>query len=246
MFPGIIQGRKAVQIMNNPTGKVYGYSRVSTLRMAEEGISLEAQAARVKAYAEAKGWQLSEVLVERGKTGKNMRRPMLERLRREVKAGLVSHVIVLKVDRISRSVRDLLELLEDFKRYGVAFVSVTESIDTSTSLGEFVLTLLGAVAQLERATIADRTTLALKHKRSEGKVYSRIPFGWREGEDKKLVPVAVEQKALAAAKKMREAGESFQAISDFLSKIVRPKGGGKWYPASARQVLNSKMMLETA
>lgn len=171
---------------------------------------------------------------------------MLERLHREVKLGLVSHVIVLKVDRISPSVRNLLELLEDFKRYGVAFVSVTESIDTSTSLGEFVLTLLGAVAQLERATIAYRTTLALSHKRREGKLYSRVPFGWREGNDKALVPVPAEQKTLAAAKKLRADGASFQAISDFLSKTIKPKGGGKWYPASARQVLMSKMALEVA
>ena len=228
-------------------GKVYGYARVSTVRMADEGVSLEAQEARIRAYALAKGWELSEVLVERGKTGKHMKRPMLERLRREVKAGLVSQVIVLRIDRISRSVRDLLDLLEEYKKHRVAFVSVTESIDTSTSLGEFVLTLLGAVAQLERATIADRTTLALKHKRQEGRVYSRVPFGWREGKDKTLVPVAVEQKALAAAKKMRVNGKSFQAIAEYFTESrIKPSGGGKWYPASARQVLRSKMIQEVA
>jgi len=88
--------------------------------------------------------------------------------------------------------------------------------------------------------------LALSHKRREGKLYSRVPFGWREGNDKALVPVPAEQKALAAAKKMREAGESFQAISDFLSKTVKPKGGGKWYPASARQAMRSKMIMDVA
>jgi hypothetical protein len=94
--------------------------------------------------------------------------------------------------------------------------------------------------------IADRTALALKHMRSDGKVYPRIPFGWREASGKRLVPVPVEQKALSAAKKTREAGNSFQAIADYLAKTVKPKGDGKWYPASARQVLMSTTALEVA
>lgn len=227
-------------------GKVYGYVRVSTRLQADEGVSLEAQESRIRAYAQAKGWELTDVLVEQAKSGKTTRRPMLERLRGDVRAGEVSTVIVLRLDRISRSVRDLLDLLEEFEKRQVAFVSVQESLDTGSSMGRFVYTLLGAVAELERSTIADRTVLALKHKRQKGEVYSRVPFGWkRNGE--RLVPVASEQRALAFAKKMRSDGETFQAIADHFSKRgVKPHGGGKWYPASVRQVLRSKMVQEVA
>jgi site-specific DNA recombinase len=229
------------------TRRVIGYVRCSTKGQAEEGVSLEVQDSRVRAYSLAKGWDLAEVVVDSGKSGKNMKRPMLSRLLADVKAGTVEAVICLRLDRISRSVRDLMELLELFDKHKVAFVSVQESVDTSSSMGRFVYTLLGAVAELERATIADRTTLALTHKRREGKMYSREPFGWREGSDKKLVPVAAEQKALSAAKKMRDEGQSFQAIADFFTKLgIEPKGKGKWYAASARQVLMSKMALEVA
>jgi DNA invertase Pin-like site-specific DNA recombinase len=227
--------------------KVYGYARVSTRGQAEEGVSLEAQESRIRAYALAKGWDLTDVLVERAKSGKNTRRPMLERLRGGVRAGEVSTVIVLRLDRISRSVRDLLDLLDEFDRKKVTFVSINESLDTGTSMGRFVYTLLGAVAELERSTIADRTVLALKHKRQKGEVYSRVPFGWKQ-EGERLEQVPSEQRALAAARKMRAEGASFQAIADyFMEHGVKPHGGGKkWYPASARQVLRSKMALEVA
>lgn len=195
---------------------------------------------------QAKAWVDIEVLIEAGRSGKNMKRPLLERLRRDVKAGRVSHVVCLRVDRISRSTLDLLNLLKEFKSNDVGFVSVVEGVDTTTSLGEFTLTLLGAVAQLERSTIAERTTLALKTKRQKGEVYSRVPFGWKQ-DGNRLVPVAGEQEALSAARKMRDNRASFQEIADFFTKKgIKPHGGGRWYPASARQVLRSKMAQEVA
>lgn len=230
--------------MEKSARKAFGYVRCSTKAQAAEGLTLDAQESRIRAYAKALGLDLKSVVVEEAKSGKNTRRPKLEGLRGAIRAGEVSHVIVLRLDRISRSVRDLIDLLEEFEKHGVAFVSVQESLDTGSTMGRFVYTLLGAVAELERATIADRTVLALKHKRQNGEVYSRVPFGWdRDGE--KLVPVLREQKALAAARKLREGGASFQSIADYFTKQgLKPYSGGKWWPASARQVLRSKMIQE--
>ena len=224
--------------------KVVGYARVSHTRQLD-GVSLEAQEARIRAYATARGWEISEVLVERGRTGKNMRRPMLERLLVDVKADRVSHVIVFKLDRISRSVVDLLSLLDLFKSKAVSFVSVSEVIDTSSSMGEFVYTLLGAVARLESMQISERTVMALRHKRSQGLKYGKVPWGWiAKGE--KLVPVAAEQRALAEAKRMRQEGTSWSQIGEFLSsRRLTPRGGGEWWPASVRQILMSRMSEET-
>jgi site-specific DNA recombinase len=228
----------------NASRKVYGYCRVSIGKQLD-GVSLEAQESRIRAFALAKGWDLSEVLVERAKSGKNMKRPLVERLRREVREGRVEAVIVLKLDRISRSVRDLLDLLETFQKHGTSFVSVTESLDTSSSMGKFVLTLLGAVAELERATIGDRTALALKHIRSEGRVYGPVPWGWKSVSGK-LVPIPREQEALTEALKMRRNGASWDAIGKFFQRVgVKPRRG-KWWPASVRQVLMSRMTTERA
>jgi site-specific DNA recombinase len=229
------------------TRKVYGYARVSSRGQAEEGLSLEAQEARIRAYAAAKGWELTEVLVERGRSAKDLKRPEMTRLMREVRSGSVEAVIILKVDRVSRSTRDLLNLLEEFEQHKTGFVSVIENIDTSSSMGRFVITLLGSLAQLEREQVGERTSFALRHARREGKAYCRTaPFGWvRKGDS--FVADTTEQRFLAAARKMRAHGLSWQAIANWLeSQGARPHGGKKWYPATVRQVLNSKMAQESA
>jgi DNA invertase Pin-like site-specific DNA recombinase len=229
--------------MDADAQRVVGYARVSHSRQLD-GVSLEAQEARIRAYAIARGWTIDEVLVEKGRSGRNLRRPMLERLLADVRGQRVSHVIVFKLDRISRSVADLLRLLELFKSKAVSFVSVCEVIDTSSSMGEFIFTLLAAVARLESMQIGERTSVALRHLRSQGLKCGKVPWGW-VAKGNKVVPVAAEQRALAEAKKMREQGKSWNDIGQlFASRGLPPRGGGDWYPSSVRQVLMSRMSEE--
>ena len=227
---------------------VYGYARVSSRGQAEDGVSLEAQEQRIRGYCVAKGWMLTEVLVDAGVTAKNTRRPKLQRLLREVREGRVETVVTLKVDRISRSTRDLLNLLEEFQDHKTSFVSVYENIDTSTSMGRFVITLLGSLAQLEREQVGERTAFALRKVRKDGMAYSRItPFGWKRIGDK-LVTVEHEQEALRDAIQLRGEGASYQLIADrfTVEHHLKPHGGAKkWYPATVRQVLNSKLARDT-
>lgn len=233
--------------MANIARRVYGYARVSSRGQAEDGLSLDAQEHRIKAYAAAKGWDLAEVLIEKGRSAKDLKRPEMARLMREVRSGAVEAVITLKVDRVSRSTRDLLNMLEDFDQHRTAFVSIFENIDTSSSMGRFVITLLGSLAQLEREQVGERTAFVLKQARRDGKAYCRTaPFGWvRKGDA--FVADTAEQRFLAAARKMRAHGSSFQAIANWLtSQGAKPHGGKKWYPATVRQVLNSKMAQESA
>ena len=227
--------------------KVYGYARVSSRGQAEDGLSLDAQEQRIRAYAAAKGWDLSEVLIEKGRSAKDLKRPEMARLMREVRSGSVEAVIILKVDRVSRSTRDLLNVLEEFEHHNTAFVSIFENIDTGSSIGRFVVTLLASLAQLESEQVGERTAFALRHARREGKAYCRTaPFGWvRKGNS--FVADTAEQRFLAAARKMRAHGSSFQAIANWLtSQGAKPHGGRKWYPATVRQVLNSKLAQEVA
>lgn len=130
-----------------------GYVRVSTDRQAEQGVSLEAQEAKIRAMATVQGNELIEVIIDAGESAENLSRPGLARLMQLVGAGAVQAVIVAKLDRLTRSVKDLSALLELFEKKKVALVSVAESLDTGSAAGRLVITIMGAVSQWEREAI---------------------------------------------------------------------------------------------
>src|SRR6516225_11486199 len=148
--------------------KAIGYVRVSTDRQAEQGVSLEAQEAKIRAMATVQGAELFEVIVDGGESAKNLNRPGLQRLLGLVDSGKVEAVIIAKLDRLTRSVKDLCNLLELFEKRGVALISVAESLDTASAAGRLVITIMAAVSQWERETIGERTRDALRHKRTSG------------------------------------------------------------------------------
>src|SRR5229473_2860839 len=109
-----------------------GYARVSTDRQADQGVSLDAQTMRIRAMATVQSAELVDVIVDGGESAKSMNRPGVRRVLAMVEAGKIDTVIVAKLDRLTRSVKDLCELLEHFERKGVALVSVAESLDTGS------------------------------------------------------------------------------------------------------------------
>ena len=145
-----------------------GYARVSTDEQAREGVSLEVQQSRIRAYCEAKELELVDVLVDDGISGKTLDRPALHELLQRCERGQVGHVVVVKLDRLTRRTRDLLALVDDlFLARHIELHSVSESLDTSTPHGRFVLTLFGGLAQMERELIGERTKSALAYKRQQ-------------------------------------------------------------------------------
>jgi DNA invertase Pin-like site-specific DNA recombinase len=145
-----------------------GYVRVSTDRQAEQGVSLEAQEAKIRAMATVQGADLDEVIVDGGESAKSLNGPGLQRLLALINAGKVQAVIVAKLDRLARSVKDLCGLLELFEKRKVALISVAESLDTGSAAGRLVITIMAAVSQWEREAIGERTRDALTHKRPQG------------------------------------------------------------------------------
>src|SRR5689334_3451473 len=119
-----------------------GYIRVSTDQQAERGISLDAQRERVRAMATVQGAELLDVIVDGGESAKSMNRPGLQRVLTLVSTGKVRAVIVAKLDRLTRSVKDLCALLETFEKRGVALISVAESLDTGSAAGRLVITIM--------------------------------------------------------------------------------------------------------
>ena len=145
-----------------------GYVRVSTEKQADVGISLEAQTEKIQAMAVVQGLELDEVIIDAGESAKSLSRPGMERLLQLVDSGAAETVIVAKLDRLTRSVKDLAELLEHFNRRGASLVSVAESLDTGSASGRLVLNIMTAVSQWEREAIGERTRDALRHKKAKG------------------------------------------------------------------------------
>ena len=216
-----------------------GYVRVSTDKQAERGISLEAQAGKIRAMALVQGVELSEIIVEGGESAKSLNRPGMTRLLALVEAGKVRAVIVAKLDRLTRSVKDLCELLERFERKGVALVSVAESLDTGSAAGRLVLNIMAAVSQWEREAIGERTRDALRHKRNQGRRVGNIAFGSRLASDgDHLESDPAEQAALAEIRRLRGEGATLRGIAAALNhREYRTRRGTPWRLESVTRVV---------
>jgi len=210
--------------------KAIGYVRVSTDRQAEQGVSLEAQEAKIRAMATVQGAELFQVIVDGGESAKNLNRPGLQRLLALVDSGKSEAVIIAKLDRLTRSVKDLCNLLELFEKRSVALISVAESLDTASAAGRLVITIMAAVSQWEREAIGERTRDALRHKRSTGERVGNIRFGFRLSPDGKHVePDPGEQGVLTEIRHLRQNGHTLKGIVAALKhKALRTRRGSAW------------------
>src|SRR5579885_379831 len=155
-----------------------GYPRVSTDIQVERD-ALQNQIQALEAYAAAHGLRL-RLYPEAGRSAKDTDRPRLQKLLADVRAGRVRSVVVTKLDRISRSLADLLDLMRLFEAHGVKFISLRDNIDTSGPVGRFMLHILGAIAELERAITAERVAEDMKLRAQRGKWNGGVaPYGRR-------------------------------------------------------------------
>lgn len=157
------------------------YIRVSTDAQREEGYSIDAQKELLGAYCKSRQIKDHTFYIDGGFTGSNIERPQMQELIRDIRDGKIGTVVVYKLDRLSRSQKDTLFLIEDvFLPCGVDFVSVQESFDTSTSFGKAMVGILSVFAQLERETIRERTRMGMRERVKSGLWMGggRVPFGY--------------------------------------------------------------------
>jgi site-specific DNA recombinase len=220
--------------------KTVGYVRVSTDRQADQGVSLEAQESKIRAMAIVRGGEVDEVIVDGGESAKDLNRPGVQRLLALVDSGKVDAVIVAKLDRLTRSVKDLCGFLELFEKRKVALISVAESLDTGSAAGRLVITIMGAVSQWEREAIGERTRDALQHKRSQGRRVGNIAFGCRLADDgEHLEADPAEQAAVAEIHRLRTEGTTLRGIATALNhRAYRTRRGTPWRLESVARVLN--------
>jgi DNA invertase Pin-like site-specific DNA recombinase len=144
--------------------------RVST---RGHGQTTDTQAVALREYAERRGFEIAAEYRDEGISGSKDSRPALDQLMKDAKALKFDVVIVARFDRFARSVSHLLRALEEFEHLGIDFVSLSESIDTSTPVGKMIFTVLGAVAELERNLIKERVAMGINRARKQGKPLGR-------------------------------------------------------------------------
>jgi DNA invertase Pin-like site-specific DNA recombinase len=220
--------------------RAVGYVRVSTEEQAREGVSLDAQDAKIRAYATAKDLALVDVIRDEGLSGKDLERPGVQRLIAACVAGEVAAVIVVKLDRLSRRTRDLLYLVEDvFQARDVALHSLHETVDTSSASGRFFLRIMGALAEMERELIGERTAAALAHKKALGQRLGTTPLGYRTpGHRLPLEAVAEEQAIIRRVLDLWRGGRSYRKVAATLNaEGAKTKHGARWHHSTVANVV---------
>jgi DNA invertase Pin-like site-specific DNA recombinase len=218
-------GKRRVRRVASPDC-VVAYVRVSTDEQAASGLGLDAQRAAITDECERRGWDLCAVYADEGVSGSAPPdlRPALARAIRVLDAHEAGTLMVAKLDRLGRSLTDLLVLTSAAKRAGWSVVDVGGSFDMSTPQGEAMAQMMGAFAQLERSLIAERTKSALAVRRMQGVQLGR--------------PSQVSAEARARLSELRREGKSWRLVAAAMNTEGWPSGSGRpaWQPATARRL----------
>ncbi len=201
--------------IKNP--KVAIYSRVSTEEQAKEGLSVEAQIDKCESFCKARDWEVFKIYRDAGFSAGTLDRPALELLLRDAQEKKFDIILVYKIDRFSRKLRDLIMVLDDLKEKDINFTSVTEQIDTTSAMGEAFFQIIGVFAQLERGMVKERVELAFDRKIDLGESLSRAPLGYIYDSNKKMVLDPENASKVREIFKMWVAGISYKEICNKLN-----------------------------
>jgi len=228
---------------------VLGYIRVSTEEQAEDGVSLEIQEGKIRAYCSLYGLNLVGIVTDAGVSAKTLKRPGLTSALARLASGEVQGLVIAKLDRLSRSVKDFADLIDRFfcEKAGSFLFSVNDQIDTRTPSGLLVLNVLMSVAQWERQEIGVRTKTAMQHLKSKNYSTGVVLYGRMldtssvdaEGEPTGLtIPCPVEQEAIALMLALRSRGFSFNAVAAELNdRGIPTKANKTWHATTVINVL---------
>ena len=208
--------------------RVITYCRVSSDEQARSGVVIEAQRQAIELYAQLYEHEIVERCIDEGYSAKSLRRPALKRALKALEGGQADGLVVYGLDRLTRSVRDLAELLDGYFGQGkYALLAVREQVDTSTAAGRMVLNVVTSISQWEREKISERMQDFHRVKKARGERTGRLPYG----------STPQEAEIVASMREMRAAGATYEAIASNLNdKGVQAKAG-RWYATSVRRVL---------
>lgn len=223
------------------------YCRVSTEEQATEGFSINAQKDKLTKYADVNDWNVVDYYVDDGISGKNLNeRPEVTRLINDVKSGKINNVLVYKLDRLTRSVKDLIYLIELFDSHNCTFNSQTEKIDTSNAVGRMFVKIIGIFAEFERENLAERVTFGYEQKTKEGNYTNCngvFGYDYLIGKGK----LTVNKDEAYYVQKIFEwylEGNSMLKISKKMKDFNVPtKRGGHWNQSTINSILNNPLYI---
>jgi DNA invertase Pin-like site-specific DNA recombinase len=203
---------------------VVGYTRVSTEEQSRNGTSLAGQREAIAAECRKRGWKLVDVREDAGFSGKSLRRPGIRAALEAVESERADALVVSRLDRLTRSLRDFTALLERARGQGWALTVLDADVDTSTAAGEAMANVIGVFAQFERRRIGERTAEGIAKRRAAGQRWGRER--------------AVPPKIAARIRRLRSRGWSYPKIADKLNseRVATARGGRRWYPSTVRAV----------
>lgn len=220
------------------SGIAYCYARVSTMMQAEDGMSLGAQEKQLIAAAELAGYE-AVVLREEGRSGKSISgRPILKKALEDLDTGKAQALFVTRLDRLARSTRDFLSIVDRSHKFGWRLALLDLGLDTATYQGRFVVTIMSAMAEMERGMISLRSKDVHEDRRKNGKVWG-VDIG-----PKSPIDEAVRERIFIE----RQAGVSYRLIAESLNRDAIPTAykGEKWYASTVRNVFVSVSKEKTA
>lgn len=225
--------------------RAVGYVRVSTAQQVQEGVSLEAQRVRIQAHCTALDIKLIDVVADEGESAKSLDRPGVQKALKMLSRGVADVLIVMKLDRLTRSVKDLGHLCEAYFSEGKpwSLLSVSDAIDTRSASGRLILNVLTSVAQWEREAIGDRTREAMKLMKVQGIYIGAAPYGWKyideldEHGRRKLVENPDEQAGIKRICELYETDMYVWQLCEQLDAEKVPPRGPHWHRATVYRVL---------
>lgn len=228
--------------MNLPRGsRVALYVRVSTSKQVEHGHSLDDQRERLTAYANERGMEVAAVIVDEGESGSTMQRPGMAAMLGMVDEGSIDCIVTSKADRISRSLRDLLNLTARLDERGVGLLTIDEQVDTSSPLGKAMAQMRGVFAELERELIRSRTRAGMQAAKAKGVRLGRPCVGWSVVNGA-MVPND-RYPVVARAHELRAGGLTMQQVADTMNTegFTTGSGFGKLAPPAISRLLRSPL-----
>lgn len=213
------------------------YIRVSTQEQAQEGYSIAAQRERLLAFCAAQGWTEYRFYVDEGVSAKDTNRPQLNLLFNHIKSGQINMILVYRLDRFTRRVVDLHNMLEEMEQYKCAFKSATEPYDTSTAMGRMFIGLVALLAQWETENLSERIKMALEKKVFDGERVGNVPFGFNLSEQETLVKNPQQAPVILDMVEKVKIGKSASQIASYLTKTNNDRA--RWHAQGVLRVLRN-------
>lgn len=232
--------------MEKEEKKIAGiYIRVSTEDQAREGFSLGEQEEKLRQLCKYKDFEIFKVYKDAGISAKNMKdRPAFQQMLEDMKAGKLNYIVAYKLDRVTRSVRDLEVLISTLEEYHCYLICDRDDVNTSTANGRFFVRMLTVLSQLEFEIVSERTKFGLNGAIKAGHIPGKVPLGYYKDTDKTLKVDVTTKDIVLRIFEMYLEGKSYQAISNILNeeKVLSPNNK-KWCDSTIDRIINNKIYM---